>query len=57
MREGRVRIGRVLAIIEKLTERGLMDGEMYSKAMAVLTALRESQVLLEQLYRRRSPHE
>jgi hypothetical protein len=52
VREGKVRISRVLAIIESLIERDLMNGEMYSKAMAVLTVLRESQVLLEQRYRR-----
>jgi len=53
VREGKVRISRILAIIEGLIERDLMNKEMYSKAIAVLTALRESQVLLEQLYRRR----
>jgi hypothetical protein len=57
VREGKVRISRVLAIIEGLIERDLMNKEMYSKAIAVLTALRQSQVLLEQLYRRRCSHE
>jgi len=57
VREGKVRISRVLAITEGLIERDLMNKEMYSKAIAVLTALRQSQVLLEQLYRRRCPHE
>src|SRR5262249_47862812 len=52
VREGRARISRVLAIIEGLIERDLMNEKAHYKAMAVLTALRQSQTLLEQLSRR-----
>jgi len=54
VREGKARISKALAITEGLIDRGLMNNEMYSKAMAVLSALRESQVLLEKRYRRMS---
>ena len=54
VREGKARISKVLAIIEGLIDCGLMNEEMHSKALAVLTALRDSQVLLEQRYRRTS---
>jgi hypothetical protein len=51
------RIERMLAVIERLSDQGLMDQETLSKAVAVVTAMRDSQVLLEQLYRRLSEAE
>src|SRR5262245_12636780 len=54
VREGEARISRILAVIERLIDHGLMDQEKFSKAVAVLTTMRDSQVLLEQLYRRMS---
>jgi len=50
--EGKARIDRTLAIIEGLIDRGLMDQERFSKAMEVLNTLRESQVLIEERYKR-----
>ena len=54
LREGKARIDRTLAIIEGLIDHGLMDQEMFSKAMGVLSTMRESQVLIEERYRRLS---
>jgi hypothetical protein len=50
--EGKARINRTLAIIEGLIDCGLMDQERFSKAMEVLGTLRDSQVLVEQRYKR-----
>ena len=50
--EGKARINRTLAIIEGLIDCGLMDQERFSKAMEVLSTLRDSQVLIEQRYKR-----
>ena len=52
--EGRARIDRATIIIEGLLDNGLMNVAKFSKAMAVLTTLQDSQVLLEQLHRRMS---
>ena len=52
VREGRARVSRTLAIIEGLIDCGLMDQETFSKAMEVLSTLRESQDLIEQRYER-----
>ena len=52
--EGKARIDRTLAIIEGLIDHGLMDQEMFSKALGVLSTMRESQVLIEERYRRLS---
>ena len=54
VREGEERIGRILAVLERLIDHGLMDEEKLSMAVAVLTTMRDSQVLLEQYYRRMS---
>ena len=54
IREGRVRINKILMIIEGLIAKGLMDLEQFSKALAVFATLSDSQVLLEQLHRRMS---
>jgi len=54
IREGRARIDRMLMIIEGLIDKGLMDQEQSSKALAVFATLHDSQVLLEQSYRRLS---
>ena len=50
--EGKARINRTLAIVEGLIDSGLMDLERFSKAMEVLSTLRESQVLIEERYKR-----
>jgi hypothetical protein len=52
VREGQARISRTLAIIEGLIDCHLMDQEMFSKSLGVLSTMRESQVLLEEWYRR-----
>jgi hypothetical protein len=52
VREGEARISRTLAIIEGLIDYGLMNEETFSKALGVLSTIRESQVLLEQRYQR-----
>ena len=52
VREGKARISRTLAIIEGLIDCGLMDQETFSKALEVLSTMRESQALIEQRYRR-----
>jgi hypothetical protein len=49
--EGRARISRTLAIVEGLIDCGLMDQEMFSKVLGVLSTMRESQVLIEERYR------
>jgi len=54
IREGDARINKILAVIERLIDHGLMDQEKFSKAVSVLTAMRDSQVLLVRLYRRMS---
>src|SRR5262245_54188017 len=54
VREGAARISRFLAVIERLIDHRLMDQEKFSKAVAVITAMRDSQVLLEELHRRMS---
>jgi hypothetical protein len=54
VREGKARIDRTLAIIEGLIDCRLMNEEMFSKALGVLSTIRESQVLLEQQHRRLS---
>jgi hypothetical protein len=51
VREGQARIRRTLAIIEGLIDCHLMDQEMFSKALGVLSTMRESQVLIEEQYR------
>jgi hypothetical protein len=51
VREGKARISRTLAIIEGLIACNLMDQETLSSALAVLSAIRESQLLIEQRYR------
>jgi hypothetical protein len=52
VREGQARISRTLAVIERLIDCGLMDGETFSKALEVVSTIRESQALIEQRYRR-----
>jgi len=54
IREGEERISRILAVLERLIDHGVMDQEKFSRAVAVLTTMRDSQVLLEQHYRRMS---
>jgi len=51
VREGKARISRTLAIIEGLIACSLMDQETLSRALGVLSAMRESQRLIEQRYR------
>ncbi len=52
VREGQARIGRTLAIIEGLIDCHLMDQEMFSKALGVLSTMRKSQDLIEERHRR-----
>jgi hypothetical protein len=49
--DGKARIARVAGIIDGLIEHGLMDRDQLSKALTVLTALREAQTLIERRYR------
>jgi hypothetical protein len=51
VREGKARIIRTLAIIEGLIACSLMDQETLARALGVLSAMRESQLLIEQRYR------
>ena len=50
--EGKARINRTLAIVEGLIDSGLMDLESFSKAMEVLSTLRDSQTLIEERHKR-----
>ena len=50
--EGKARINRTLAIVEGLIDSGLMDPERFSKAMEVVSTLRDSQTLIEERYKR-----
>ena len=50
--EGKARINRTLAIVEGLIDSGLMDLERFSKAMEVLSTLRDSQTLIEERHKR-----
>jgi hypothetical protein len=52
VREGQARIYRTLVVIERLIDCGLMDEETFSKALEVVSTIRESQALIEQRYRR-----
>jgi hypothetical protein len=52
VREGQARIGRTLAIIEGLIDCHVMDQEMFSKALGVLSTMRKSQDLIEEWHRR-----
>ena len=54
VREGKACISRTLAIIEGLIACSLMDQETLSRALGVLSAMRESQLLIEQRYRQMS---
>jgi hypothetical protein len=51
VREGKARITRTRAIIEGLNDCGLMDQETFSRALGVLSTMRETQALIEQRYR------
>jgi hypothetical protein len=51
VREGKARISRTLAIVEGLIDCHLMDQEMFSKVLGVLSTMRESQALIEEQYR------
>jgi hypothetical protein len=50
VREGRERITRILNIVEGLAEHDLLDQEQVSRALSVVTAMREAQRLVEQRY-------
>jgi hypothetical protein len=57
VREGRERITRILNILEGLLERGLMDQEQLSRALSVVTTMREAQRLVEERYEAYETHE
>jgi hypothetical protein len=50
VREGRERITRILNIVEGLAEHDLLDQEQLSRALSVVTAMREAQRLVEERY-------
>ena len=50
VREGRRRIAKVSNVIEGMVEHGLMGQERLSKALSVVTNMREAQRLVEQRY-------
>ena len=52
VREGKARIRRTLVIIEGLIDCGLMDQEIFARALGLLSTMRETQTLIEQRYRR-----
>jgi hypothetical protein len=55
VRQGRERITKILNIVEGLLERGLMDQEQLSRALSVVTTMREAQRLVEERYEAMRP--
>ena len=54
VREGRERIAKISNVIDGMVEHGLMDQEQLSRALSVVTNMREAQRLVEQCHEARS---